>query len=474
MREAMTDRVADWRPLGLGFWQAWQIVAMCTDIVAPTSGKLFDQGNALLILLVLMTAAYLAVVVASRRYAPFAGRDSSYVLAAALMAAGTLAMPVALHFLEGIVGIGVFVMAAASASLGNALLLIMWGELWSALATGRVGRHLYASYTFAFVLFFLIYFMPQPVAVMATTLLPIISTAVLYACRHEPRREPSVVPLDVHTIPVARLLVCLFIISVIWGLTQGIVGTFAEGDEFHMAKSLLLAGGGIGAITLSMAVTSSPSEALTLYKPVIPAMVAGIVLLLLQPAVYPFLGSGLIIMGVYCLDMLLMLVSTDIAFRGRIPVALSFGVAILTTRAGTLVGSVVADGFLFAPFWTAQLRTDICLVAVLLLAIIGMLFFTMADVQRLYVTPRAQRTDESLEQKCAAVAAMGHLTNRESEVLVLLARGRSVPYICDELSIAQGTVKHHVSNIYRKLGVYDRQGLLDAIEQGGVGRSALA
>ena len=270
------------------------------------------------------------------------------------------------------------------------------------------------------------------------------------------------------------MLVCLFIISVIWGLTQGIVGTFAEGDEFHMAKSLLLAGGGIGAITLSMAVTSSPSEALTLYKPVIPAMVAGIVLLLLQPAVYPFLGSGLIIMGVYCLDMLLMLVSTDIAFRGRIPVALSFGVAILATRAGTLVGSVVADGFLFAPFWTAQLRTDICLVAVLLLAIIGMLFFTMADVQRLYVTPRAQRTDESLEQKCAAVAAMGHLTNRESEVLVLLARGRSVPYICDELSIAQGTVKHHVSNIYRKLGVYDRQGLLDAIEQGGVGRSALA
>lgn len=113
-------------------------------------------------------------------------------------------------------------------------------------------------------------------------------------------------------------------------------------------------------------------------------------------------------MGVYCLDMLLMLVSTDIAFRGRIPVALSFGVAILTTRAGTLVGSVVADGFLFAPFWTTQLRTDICLVAVLLLAIIGMLFFTMADVQRLYVTPRAQRTDESLEQKCAAVAAMGH------------------------------------------------------------------
>lgn len=470
----MRERLADWRLLGLGFWQAWQIVAMCTDIVAPTSGALFDQGNALLLLLVLMTAAYLAVVVASRRYAPFAGRRWSFGLAAGLMAVGTLGMPMTMQLFEGASGVAVFAVAAGAASLGNALLLIMWGELWSALATGRVGRHLYASYTFAFVLFFLIYFLPAPAEVAATTLLPLVSAAALYACRREPRREPSVVPLDVGTIPVARLLVCLFTISVIWGLTQGIVGTFAEGDEFHMAKALLLAGGGIGAITLSMAVSSSPSEALTLYKPVIPAMVVGIVLLLLQPAVYPFLGSGLIIMGVYCLDMLLMLVSTDIAFRGRIPVALSFGVAILTTRAGTLVGSVVADRFLFAPFWSPQLRTDLCLIAVMLLAVIGMLFFTIADVQRLYVTPRAQRTDESLEQKCAAVVAMGRLTNRESEVLLLLARGRSVPYICDELSIAQGTVKHHVSNIYRKLGVYDRQGLLDAIEQGGVGKSALA
>lgn len=474
MREAFKDRVADWRLLGLGFWQAWQIVAMCTDTLAPTSNAFFGQGNASLLLLVLMTLSYLVVVVASRRLAPFVGRRGSKQLAAGLMAAGTLIMPIAVYLTEGLPSIVTFFAAASAASLGNALLLIMWGELWSALATGRVGRHLYASYTFAFVLYFLIHFLPEAAAVIATTLLPIVSAAALHACRREPRREPSVVPLDVRTIPVARLLVCLFVMSVIWGLTQGIVGTFAEGDELHMAKALLLAGGGIGAITLSMIVSSTPSEALTLYKPVIPAMVAGIVLLLLQPAIYPYIGTGLIIMGIYCLDMLLMLVSTDVAFRGRIPVALSFGVAILTTRAGTLIGTIAADGLLLAPFWSSQLRTDLCLIAVLLLAIIGMLFFTMSDVQQLYVTPRAQRTDETIEQKCAAVAAMGNLTNRESEVLVLLARGRSVPYICDELSIAQGTVKHHVSNIYRKLGVYDRQGLLDAIEQGGVGKSALA
>ncbi|MEC4272449.1 LuxR C-terminal-related transcriptional regulator [Adlercreutzia sp. R25] len=469
----MRSRFENWRLLGLGFWQAWQIIAMCTDIVAPTSGFLLDRDSALVVLLVLMTLGYLAVVLASRQLAPFIRRRAAYIAASLLMTSGTAAMPLAMMFFVGPAGFALFIFAAACASLGNALLLIMWGELWSALATGRVGRHLYASYTFAFVLFFAIYFLPRLLAVAAAALLPILSTLALYACHREPRREPSVVPLDVRTIPVARLLLCLFVISVIWGLTQGMVVTFAVGDEFFTAKSLLLAGGGIGAITLSMVVSSSPSEALTLYRPVIPAVLVGIILLLLQPAVYPFLGSGLIIMGIYCLDMLIMLVSTDIAFRGRISVALSFGLAILVTRAGTLVGSVSADAFMFAPFWSTQLRTDVCLIAVLLLAVIGMLFFTMADVQQLYVTPRTQKADESLDQKCAAVAAMGNLTKREAEVLLLLARGRSIPYICDELHIAQGTVKHHVSNIYRKLGVYDRQGLLDAIEQGGVGKSAL-
>ena len=102
--------------------------------------------------------------------------------------------------------------------------------------------------------------------------------------------------------------------------------------------------------------------------------------------------------------------------------------------------------------------------------LVGMLFFTQTDVQKLYATSREETADASLEQKCAAIARMCRLTNREAEVLVLLARGRTVRYICDELSIAQGTAKHHVSNIYRKVGVFDRQGLLDTIEQGGVGK----
>ena len=62
---------------------------------------------------------------------------------------------------------------------------------------------------------------------------------------------------------------------------------------------------------------------------------------------------------------------------------------------------------------------------------------------------------------------MGHLTNRESEVLVLLARGRSVPYICDELFIAKSTAQTHVRHIYAKMDITGgRQELLDRLETG--------
>jgi len=48
------------------------------------------------------------------------------------------------------------------------------------------------------------------------------------------------------------------------------------------------------------------------------------------------------------------------------------------------------------------------------------------------------------------------LTDRESEILLLMAEGKSNQEIADELFIALKTVKSHVSNILGKLGVSDR------------------
>lgn len=57
------------------------------------------------------------------------------------------------------------------------------------------------------------------------------------------------------------------------------------------------------------------------------------------------------------------------------------------------------------------------------------------------------------------------LTERETEVLELLEKGRSLPRIQEELHISHGTAATHVGHIYKKVGVSNRQELFDILEK---------
>ena len=59
------------------------------------------------------------------------------------------------------------------------------------------------------------------------------------------------------------------------------------------------------------------------------------------------------------------------------------------------------------------------------------------------------------------------LTERELDVITALARGHSNKQIAWDLSISEKTVRNHISNIFKKLHVYDRtQAVLYAIREG--------
>ncbi|MCL6457715.1 MAG: response regulator transcription factor [Gorillibacterium sp.] len=79
----------------------------------------------------------------------------------------------------------------------------------------------------------------------------------------------------------------------------------------------------------------------------------------------------------------------------------------------------------------------------------------------------ASKMMNRFRQPKRAAAPHDELTDREMEVLRLIASGKSNQEIADELFIGIKTVKFHVTNILAKLGVDDRtQAAIYAIKQG--------
>ncbi len=62
------------------------------------------------------------------------------------------------------------------------------------------------------------------------------------------------------------------------------------------------------------------------------------------------------------------------------------------------------------------------------------------------------------------------LTNREREILELIAVGESNPSIAENLVISLKTVRNHVSNIYSKLQVVDRAQAVVKARESGLGK----
>ncbi|HVB84475.1 MAG TPA: response regulator transcription factor [Rhodanobacteraceae bacterium] len=83
------------------------------------------------------------------------------------------------------------------------------------------------------------------------------------------------------------------------------------------------------------------------------------------------------------------------------------------------------------------------------------------------VTQRLLAGVERMQNQFTSLDQPDPLTERETEILRLMASGYSNKEIANSLRVAEGTVKNHVSNILSKLGVRDRtRAVLKALEIG--------
>jgi DNA-binding NarL/FixJ family response regulator len=127
--------------------------------------------------------------------------------------------------------------------------------------------------------------------------------------------------------------------------------------------------------------------------------------------------------------------------------------SITEIRAAAPGAKIVLLTVLMDPDWLAQATAagiDAAVAKTLHPASLGALIREVAagNVFHAFDRPRA-RTPEQAPRHCG-------LTTREQEILALVASGASNGRIARQLWVTEQTVKFHLSNVYRKLGVANR------------------
>lgn len=101
----------------------------------------------------------------------------------------------------------------------------------------------------------------------------------------------------------------------------------------------------------------------------------------------------------------------------------------------------------------------------LITAVAFVFIFTERDcVEILSSLPLPAHTSR-FKRQCEHLAQRSGVSERELEVLALVAKGRSAGRIAEDLNVSLATVNSHIHHIYQKLGIHSRQELIDLIEK---------
>lgn len=167
-------------------------------------------------------------------------------------------------------------------------------------------------------------------------------------------------------------------------------------------------------------------------------------------------------------ECLVLLVFPYVAIRAKGSFIHLFGWCAAAQHAGSFAGFLIGD---FTSFHELIDPVEIAFFSMLTVIVFVCLFFFVfkeLDIVRITESLPAEGAlmKKTLETRLSQLTEECRLSPREVEVLRLLARGRSLPYIEENLAISHSTARTHVKHIYEKLGVTDRQQLHDLIQLG--------
>lgn len=148
--------------------------------------------------------------------------------------------------------------------------------------------------------------------------------------------------------------------------------------------------------------------------------------------------------------------------------ARTFGIGIGANVAGVLLGKFIGAAPIFANSARASTllgMTIVCFAMLLMPPLHRQLSLVIR--KNTFLVSLSSLPPEQQQETVARIGAGTDLSERESEIAMLLLKGYPYKLIASRLYISESTVKSHVQNIYGKLGIHSRTELIEQFSASG-------
>lgn len=377
--------------------------------------------------------------------------------------AGLVAMPEAFPS-------GFLLLLGILTALGGAVLFCLWAQVYSQMGITRVLIYGALSCILAGIVSFVICTMRPPYAILATSLLPAISLGFAHASFKILPAEPIRMQKVRYAVPWK-----LVAIMAVAGFLSGASGVVIAGSLGLGAMFRVLATGVAGAvILLAMLVFRNRLDMRVFAKIALPSAIIALVLIPFAQGALGYIVAFLLKFTYVWFTFFVLLVLTNICYRFEVPTLRIFAIARACSEAGILIGIVlrrylISSGFFDNPLLVGTLSlTGIVLVIACVLVWVSEKSVNGdwgAAGVAIETNTRIANPRERLMSRCDALTAEYGLTARETEIMTLIAQGKTRREIENELFLSENTVKTHARHLYAKLGVSSKADVIALLKE---------
>ncbi|MCL1797063.1 MAG: LuxR C-terminal-related transcriptional regulator [Eggerthellaceae bacterium] len=351
----------------------------------------------------------------------------------------------------------------------EAVMWILWGERYASIKANFSIKHIGMVFGLTLISTIAIAsFLPPLVSSVFVALLPLVSGALLLYVTKEQKTQkvtyPPLLPKNtakegfrnlivVCIISFAASTACYFLAAIIpWEILPTTEESFTVG----------IVGGAILILAISTICIAAANRIniFKLYPWLLVVEVIAFALFLAETSYYfPSFIMALAVSSVF--EIFLIMYFGILTSKGYIPPVWAFSFSAGFIRAGILAGNSLAIFYELNPALAQAITPETCLVFIaILLALLIALVKQEYNIAALTSEPLS---GDDLKRICNEITKEFSLSERESEILFLIASGRTADSIAKKLVISPHTANTHIRHIYEKTRIHKRSELLNYI-----------